>query len=285
MITEFVRPRWSQARPAQRTAYVTAAVLIGVGLAHGLIWLVVGGTVDGPLSWRKPTTFGISFGLTLATLAWVSGRLGLSDRAQRLTLRVLCWSFVVEVAWVAVQRARGVASHFNVTTALDDRLFIGAGVAIGFAVAVIAYYAVRSFTSPDAPPATTLALRVGLLVLLASMGAGVWMVLRGTAFDLEPATVGVAGSIKLVHGVGMHAIQVLLGVAWLANAGSDPRRVRYVALAALGYALLFGLVLGLALAGAPVSAPGPVGVVVGAAGLACLVAAAAGAALRPRRAR
>lgn len=271
MITEIVRPRWS---PAQRTAYVTAAVLVAVGLAHGLIWLVVGGTVDGPLSWRKPTTFGISFGLTLATLTWVSSRLGLSDRAQRLTLAVLSGSFAIEVAWVVLQHARGVASHFNTATPLDDRLFIGAGVTVGFAVAVIAFYAVRSFTSPTAPPTTTLALRAGLLVLLASMGAGVWMILRGTAFDLEPA--GVAGSIKLVHGVGMHAIQVLLGVAWLTNAGS--RRVRYVALATLGYLLLFGLVLGMALAGAAISAPGPVGVAVGVAALACLVVAAAGAA-------
>lgn len=276
MITELDRRTSS----AQRTAYLTAALLIAVGLAHGVIWLVVGGTAEGPLSWRKPTTFGVSFGLTLVTLVWVSGRLGLSDRAQRVSLGVLSGSFAVEVAWVCVQHARGVMSHFNDGTALDGALFVGAGIAIGFAVAVIAVYTVRSFTAPAAPPATILALRAGLLVLLVSMGAGVWMILRGTAFDLEPATVGVAGSIKLVHAVGMHAIQVLLAVAWLANRGTDPRGVRYVALAAVGYVLLLGTVSGLALAGAAASAPGPVGLVGGTAGVVCLLVAGIGTVLR-----
>lgn len=161
-------------------------------------------------------------------------------------------------------------------------MFVGAGVAVGLAVAVIVFYTARSFVSPTTPPATALALRAGLLVRLMSMGAGMWMILRGTALDLEPATLGVAGSIKLVHGVGMHAIQVLLGVAWLANAGSlpYPRRTPYVALATLGYVLLLALAVGLALAGAAVTQPGPVGAAIGTVAVACLLVAAVGTVVR-----
>ena len=60
---------WRQARPPQRFAAVVGAGLILVGLAHLAAWLLVGGVWGGPVSFRKPTTFGVSFGLTTITLA------------------------------------------------------------------------------------------------------------------------------------------------------------------------------------------------------------------------
>lgn len=272
-----LRGYWSDARPAQRLAYVAGAVLIAVGLAHGVAWLVVGGSAEGPLSWRKPSTFGVSFGLTLITVAWVSQFLALSERALRATLGVLVVSFVIEVAWVSVQHARGVASHFNDSTALDEAVFVAAGVVVVFALIVIGFYALRSFTSSTASASMTLALRAGLLILFVSMGAGLWMILRGAAFDLEPATVGAAGSIKLIHAVGMHAIQVLPGLAWLASFGSLVERQRHhrVGLAALGYVLLVTHTAVLALLGIGPGSAGLAKATLGAAGVACLLVAGA----------
>jgi hypothetical protein len=66
---------WADARGYQRLAYLVGAGLILVGLAHAGIWAVTGGSATGALSWRKPTTFGISFGLTTLTLGWVAGYL------------------------------------------------------------------------------------------------------------------------------------------------------------------------------------------------------------------
>jgi hypothetical protein len=56
---------------------------------------------------RKPTTFGLSFGLTTITLAWITGRLQISDRTRWLLLGPLAAANAYEVAWVAVQRWRG----------------------------------------------------------------------------------------------------------------------------------------------------------------------------------
>jgi hypothetical protein len=39
-----------------------------------------------PSSKRKPTTFGISFGLTTITLAWITGHLQITDRTRWLLL-------------------------------------------------------------------------------------------------------------------------------------------------------------------------------------------------------
>ena len=59
-----LRGFWDDARGYQRLAYLVGAALIMIGLAHAGMWAVAGGSASGPLSWRKPTTFGISFGLT-----------------------------------------------------------------------------------------------------------------------------------------------------------------------------------------------------------------------------
>ena len=77
---------WQQARPAQRFGYLAGGALILVGLAHLVAWLALGGAWQGPVSFSKPTTFGISFGLTTVTLAWITGHLRITDRIRWLLL-------------------------------------------------------------------------------------------------------------------------------------------------------------------------------------------------------
>jgi hypothetical protein len=47
-----------------RAAYWTGGLLILSGVIHLAMLLTGGGTWEGPLSLRKPATFGLSFGLT-----------------------------------------------------------------------------------------------------------------------------------------------------------------------------------------------------------------------------
>src|SRR5215813_7678462 len=118
---------WRQARPAQRFAYLVGGALILIGLAHLAAWLVIGGAWQGPVSFRKPATFGISFGLTTILLAWVTGRPRVTGRTRWLLLGPLAVADATEVAWVTVQRWRGVASHFNFATTVDTALFVVGG--------------------------------------------------------------------------------------------------------------------------------------------------------------
>ncbi|OLD65328.1 MAG: hypothetical protein AUI47_02445 [Acidobacteria bacterium 13_1_40CM_2_68_5] len=77
---------------------VGALVLVS-GLIHLGILVISGGTWEGPLSLRKATTFGLSFGLTLITIVWVAALLRLSDRSLAALLgpsggddrQVCCW--------------------------------------------------------------------------------------------------------------------------------------------------------------------------------------------------
>jgi len=138
---------WRQAGPAQRFASLVGGALVLVGLAHLAAWLVLGGAWQRPVSFRKPTTFGISFGLTTTTLAWVTGHLHSTDRTRWLLLGPLAVADSVEVAWVATQRWRGVAAHFNLATTLDTSLFLLGAAAITVTVTVTAALTVLAFTA------------------------------------------------------------------------------------------------------------------------------------------
>ena len=46
---------------AERAGYAAGALLVGSGVVHMAILLGTGGSWEGPLSFRKPVTFGLSF--------------------------------------------------------------------------------------------------------------------------------------------------------------------------------------------------------------------------------
>jgi hypothetical protein len=237
---------WRQARPWQRLGYLVGTALIVVGLGHLVAWLLVGGAWAGPVSFRKPTTFGISFGLTTVTLAWVAGQLRISDRTGWLLLVPLAVADTTEVVWVSLQRWRGVAAHFNDDTALDNLLFVVmGGVAVAVAATVILVVTVLSFRAMRASPSMALAIRAGLLILLVAQGVGGWMIQHGLALAEQGATdglttFGAAGVMKVPHAVAIHGIQVLPALAWLLSFAAlpEPRRVGLVRVAILGYVAL-----------------------------------------------
>ena len=237
---------WRQGRPYQRLGYLVGGALVLVGLAHLVAWVVVGGAWAGPVSFRKPTTFGISFGLTTITLAWVAGQLRISDRIGWLLLVPLAVADTAEVVWLSLQRWRAVASHFNNDSALDSLLFlIMGGVAIGIAATVILVMTVLAFTAMGTSPSMALAIRAGLLILLVAQVVGGWMIQHGLGPAEEGVTEGLttfgsAGVMKVPHAVAIHAIQVLPALAWLLSFAALPerRRLGLVRIAVVGYAAL-----------------------------------------------
>jgi len=249
-----VRGLWAEAYGYQRLAYLVGAGLILVGLAHAAIWAVAGGSASGALSWRKPTTFGISFGLTTVTLAWVATWLPVRPAIGWIAAGLLGAAVTYEVAWVTVQHARGVPAHFNDTTPLDERLFIAGAVMVAVAIGVIAAMTLAAFARTTAPAPMAVAIRAGLVGLLAAQASGVWLLLHGLALlddDADPlvqsmSTVGAAGQLKFAHAVPMHAIQVLAVLAWLLSRSGlrQRRQTQLVALAVVGYGGLVGVALG-----------------------------------------
>jgi hypothetical protein len=227
----------------RRICYVVGAGLILAGLFHLLVFAIDGGPWEGPVSWRKPATFGLSFGLTLLTVAWVTSYLRIGPRVRTLLLGVFAADCVVEVAGITVQAWRGVPSHFNMETPANRAIAmtLAAGGAILIAVLVsFSWYAFRG--DPGQSPSMRLALRTGFATMLIALASGAAMIARGVTLvnsGQQQLAYQLGGFLKPLHGVSLHGLLVLPVVAWLAarTGWSETARTRVVALAAGGYAV------------------------------------------------
>ncbi|MEV7092488.1 hypothetical protein AB0M80_06555 [Amycolatopsis sp. NPDC051045] len=239
---------WSDGRRAERIAYAVAAALFLSGTAHALVLIVTGGSWLGPLSMRKAVTFGLSFGLTLASVAWATSFLTMRPRLRTALLGAFAAASVIEVVLVSMQTWRGVPSHFNFETPFDNvvsmTLAAGGGVIILTVVGFTATALVEP--GPDAP-SLRLAVRAGLVVLLVALATGAVMIGRGVVAarggDPQPAYT-TAGSLKPLHAVAMHAILVLPALAWLLRFTPHPEthRMRIVKTAVAADAVLTAVI-------------------------------------------
>jgi hypothetical protein len=236
---------WRDRSACQTLLYATAALLLVSGVFHTVLWAVSGDPWTGAVSWRKPALFGISFGLTGLSIAWIHTFL----RPRRMLGWVVCGSFAIaslgEVTLITLQRWRGVASHFNSATSFDASVFIGMGLLVAVAALGLLVVTVRSFGTMSGDPATAVAIRVGLLLLMAGQVLGELILNNGgqvltsnPGVDLAAANIfGAAGQMKVPHAVALHGVQVLPLLAWglsLTDANSRVR-MRLVWVAAAGY--------------------------------------------------
>lgn len=235
-----VRREWSQRTPEQTLLYLVGGGLLAAGVFHLGVFLVDGGPWAGPVSWRKPVTFGLSFGLTTATLGWALGVICPPRRLSRLLAVAIAVPSVYEVAWVSMQRWRGVPSHFA-TGPLDGALFNLAGLGVAIIATAIVTMTVLSFGDLPVPPSMRTAIRVGLLLLVAGQALGGAIIANAGAVSpdvADPSVFGGAGQLKVPHAVALHAIQILPFLAWMLDMAphTELERLRVVRTAGVGYA-------------------------------------------------
>lgn len=250
-----LRSFWTDAAPVDRIACCVGALLFASGLAHLAILMATGGTWQGPRSLRKPTTFGLSFGLTLITIVWVASFIRLGRAARVVLLGVFMVACVLETALIAMQAWRGVPSHFNVETPFDAAvtgLLAGGGATLVLVILTLTIAAWRS--NPPVPVSLTMAVRIGLLTLCASLAVGALMIARGMTLarggDPE-AAYATGGALKPTHAALMHGVLLLPLVAWLLTFTdwSERRRLAVVAIVCGAYVGIAAAVAAANLAG------------------------------------
>ncbi len=77
-----LRGYWRDGSRPHRAGFAVGALLAASGLLHLVVYAVDDRPWEGPLSWRKAVTFGLSFGLTLARRTW-SGPSPAGTRCRR----------------------------------------------------------------------------------------------------------------------------------------------------------------------------------------------------------
>ena len=268
-------PDWLHDRRARPLA-VIGFLLVVSGLAHVVVWAVLGGPWEGPVTWRKPILFGISGGLTSLSLGWAWSKLPLRWGDGWLPATV-AWALLVEVAAIDLQAWRGVASHFNRATPFDSVLYDAMGLLILWVTLIAIDLTIRFFRQPTSLPADMLlAARAGLVLLAISCLLGVWVSVHGdtqVAAGLEPERYGVAGVPKFPHGAVIHALQWLPMLAWAARRAGVTAASRFwlVAAATVGTTLIGCFALVQTLAGRSRFDVTPVTGTLLAAGVICLV--------------
>ncbi|HEY1972853.1 MAG TPA: hypothetical protein VGH89_33230 [Pseudonocardia sp.] len=237
---------WTRGRRSERVGYLVGAALLLSGLAHLVVQVALGGPWLGPVSWRKPVTFGLSFGLTAISVTWATSFLRVGARSRVALQSAFLAASVVEVTLISVQAWRRVPSHFNFETPFDTGVtatLAAGGLVLVVALAGFFIYSLRA--QPDVEPTLLLALRLGFGSLMVALATGAIMIAIGTASVRagDPMSAyHVAGRFKPAHAVAMHGIAVLPGLAWWSRGGGmHPGRRRFLfGVAAAGYLGLVG---------------------------------------------
>jgi hypothetical protein len=242
-------------RDVLREVYRRNPVLALAGWLHvALLALFVcvaffdGRTVTGLNPWIKPSKFAVSFVIYTFTLAWLLHYLS----HYRRTIRFISWGtafvFVGETICIASQAARGVPSHFNISTAYDASVFNLMGVLITFNTLLVLLTLFLFFRTPaPLPPAYVWGIRLGLFLFFLSS-------VEGYAIAANMAhTVGLpdggpglpvvnwstrAGDLRVAHFLGFHALQILP----LAGYAFSRWRADAVRRRAVAFVLAFGLI-------------------------------------------
>src|SRR4029453_12300378 len=233
----------------ERVAYWIGGLLIISGVIHVAVLLTGGGTWEGPLSLRKPATFGLSFGVTLVNVTVIASFLPLKNRSRAFLLGLFIAACVLETFLVSLQTWRGVPSHFNVETPFDAA--IAQTLALGgfTLVAIVVVLTVAVFRHGRVlPPPFRLAVQAGFVALIGAQIAGGVMIATGMrlVFDGDPqGAYAMGGWLKPVHGVLMHGVLVLPLLAWLmARSNWDERsQMRSVRTAIAVYAVVLPVTL------------------------------------------
>lgn len=271
--------RRSRTAPAWHGPLVHGAAAMAVLAVAGGIGLVIDErTVLGESVWLKPFKFAASFGLYAITLAWMISQV----RRWRRTLwwlgTVTVVGFIVpEISVITFQAARGVRSHFNFSTPLDETAFMIMGGAAYLGWLMTLALGVFLMWQRRMDPGMAWAIPLGVVVSLAGMSVGYLMTAptpdqaRALTGGLTPATIGAhsvgapdggagmpltgwatgAGDLRAAHFVGLHALQVLplvaIGLRLLARRfallADATTRVALVVTAGLGHAGLTGLLV------------------------------------------
>ncbi|MGE0722846.1 MAG: hypothetical protein AB7O45_00650 [Alphaproteobacteria bacterium] len=205
-------------------------LLVPASIAHG----VDPRTLHGVGIWVKPMKFLASLGLFALTTAWFIGYLP-AARRRALPVRALVWTLVAtagfEMAYIALQAARGDASHYNRSSPLFEALYGLMGIAAVMLIATALPLAREIARHGDRrlAPAFRRSIVIGLVLtfvlslisgVVLSMGDGHWV--GGVANDAGGVPVvgwsRTGGDLRPAHFLAVHAQQLIPLIGWVAAA-------------------------------------------------------------------
>ena len=238
---------WSNNRPLSTLGVVM--ILVFLGTLAGI--LLDHRVITGAPAWLKPAKFAISVSIYCFTFVWLLGFVEKRRRLTRFAANITFVSFVVEMAVILAQAARGTTSHFNLTTPVNTFLWMtmGAFIVVVWVMNLLLALVLLFDQIPDRPFAWSL--RLGLFISLVGMAVAFLMV-RPTPEQMAAMSTGgsrivgahsvgvpdggpglpvvgwstVGGDLRVAHFFGIHAMQVLPFFGWFIGRRKIFRRLK-----------------------------------------------------------
>ncbi len=208
-----------------------ALVLVAMMAPTLAAYLIDDRLLNGINVWTKPLKFEISIALFFATLAWFWGYLPEARQGGRF-LNAYAVAAVaagaLEIAYIVIQAARGVPSHFSDRSALEAMAYqaMGMGAVLMTSLALVLGIALARTHRADLAPALRWSVVLGLvLTFVLGTGAGIaiaannghWVAAAATDAGGLPVFgwTRQGGDLRVGHFFGIHAMQILplLGLA------------------------------------------------------------------------
>ncbi len=235
------------------------------GVANGILFFIFlicswfdHRTVLGINTWIKPMKFTLSFVIFLWTFGWMLFYLPNQQKAKWLSIGFFV-CMIMEISTISVQAARGVRSHFNISSLFDGVIYQLMGIFILINTLLAVYLCIQFFQKNiNLSPVLKIAWRAGLLFFLIGAVSGGMMV------ALTTHTIGMAdggpglpflnwsrqgGDLRVAHFVTLHSLQVIPIFAYLVS--ESPKAKLWTIAFSIGYALLCITLHVLALKGIP----------------------------------
>lgn len=252
--------------PTARAWLTLAGFMVAVMIVLTPAALYDARTLEGFPVWSKPLKFALSIAVHFVTLAVLVQLLAPMTRAGRTVswlVRISAPAAVFEIVYISLQAARGRASHFNFDTPLETGMYALMGIgAVTLTVIPLVLGVMLRRQDAGVRSGYRLGAELGLVAapILTLMIAGH---MSGVAYDrwvgegsggAEIPILGwsrTVGDFRPSHFVGLHLLQLLPLVGWVADRKA-PGRARFLvwAAAVLGVGVSIGL-FAQALAGLP----------------------------------
>lgn len=243
--------------------------------------------ITGVNGWIKPLKFAMSGAIYGFTLAWL---LTYIDRRRWLVQTIATVTglvLILETALITMQVVRGVASHFNFSTAFDGAVFSTMGTAITILAIMNLLAVILLATQRMDNRVFATSLRLGALASLVGINVAFFMTAGPTPSQLAALEAGAemsmigahsvgvedggpglpffgwsteGGDLRVPHFIGLHGMQVipllgfLLTRRWMRRRFSEGQRMAFTVAAGVGYIGWTGLLTWQALRGQPIVA-------------------------------
>jgi hypothetical protein len=232
------------------------ALFLVAALACIILMALTQNQVLGVNAFLKPFKFMLSSAILSWTLAWYIGYLG-----QRSDIAIVVWIIIANLCfqdiYIFTQAARGMMSHFNVSTPFYSGMFSLMAASSTMLTIGVLYIGLQFWRGsfPELPAYYVWAIRLGFMVFVLfafqgfAMGARLAHTVGGADGSEGLPIVNWSrrfGDLRIAHFVGMHALQVLPLLAFYVL-----RNTKATFAVSLIYIALAGFTLVQALSGKP----------------------------------